>query len=125
MHGLSGNIEAKEEALRQSKNKRGKKSEDGVNSQLRSFQLFQSGKSTSEIAAIRNLAEGTIEGHLAHFVKTGELDLLKLISEEKAMLIKDALEKSTEHGLAALKRSLGDEVSYSEIRFAIASLKKN
>lgn len=124
MNGLEGRIHLKEEEVRKTKKKSGNKSADGINSQTQSFQLFQSGKSIAEIAAQRNFAESTIQAHLSHFVKSGELDVFRLVSKEKFDLIKDALQKVTEPGLGAAKHFLGDAVSYAEIRFVIAAMQK-
>ncbi|MGB3077187.1 MAG: helix-turn-helix domain-containing protein [Chitinophagales bacterium] len=107
------------------KNAGGSRSQkDGVNSQLQSFQLFQSGKTTAEIAALRDLTVGTIEAHLTHFVKTGELDVFRLISNEKMELIKAAVQSADGGGLSTIKPLLGDDVSYAEIRFVIAALQR-
>ncbi len=43
---------------------------------LLSFELYRSGKTIDEIAAERGFVRSTIEGHLAHFVALGELDIL-------------------------------------------------
>ncbi len=57
----------------------------------RSFELFQSGKSVDEIAAERQLAPGTIEGHLAHFVRLGELDVDAVLDPESVDAIQQFL----------------------------------
>ncbi|MEO6167932.1 MAG: helix-turn-helix domain-containing protein [Chitinophagales bacterium] len=132
-HQLEGKIHLRKEDQKRKKQKLAGVSKnstsssvnkDGVNSQTQSFQLFQSGKSVEEIAALRNFSPGTIEAHLAHFVKTGELDVFRLISHEKFMQIKEAAQKATEPGLSPIKILLGDEYSYSEIRFVIAAINK-
>lgn len=94
----------------------------GNSSQMQSLQLFQSGKSVAEIAALRNFSSATIEAHLAHYVKTGALDVFKLISAEKFEAIKEAVQKAAEPGLTPIKMMLGDAVSYGEIRFVIAAM---
>lgn len=96
----------------------------GNSSQMQSFQLFQSGKSVAEIAALRNFSLTTIEAHLAHYVKTGALDVFRLISAEKFEQIKEAVQKATEPGLTPIKIMLGDEYSYAEIRFVMAALNR-
>ncbi len=93
-------------------------------SQLQSFQLFQSGKSAEEIAVLRDFAVSTIQAHLAYFVETGQLDVLQLITPEKLEQIKDALQKAQGPGLLSVKQLLGDDVSYADIRFVKAHLKK-
>jgi ATP-dependent DNA helicase RecQ len=69
-----------------------------------------------EIASERNLAISTIEGHLAGFVATGELDLSLLVPEQIRDRIIEAWEKdpAATHGI--LKRVLGDDISYGQIR---------
>ena len=47
------------------------------------YNLFKEGKSMVEIAKERNLAIGTIEGHLSSFVANGEIDINEMVSEEK------------------------------------------
>ena len=85
-----------------------------------SFQLFRDGKSIAEIARLRNLAASTIEGHLATFVKTGEIDLHELVSEEKAAVIMKALDELGDaSGFSPVKEKLGDEYSYGEIRAVV------
>jgi hypothetical protein len=89
-------------------------------SQRLSLQLFTEGKSIKEIAESRNLSANTIEGHLADFVKTGELDVLKLLSADKLATILKVL-PGIEPPLYAtpIKDQLGEGYSYGEIRAAI------
>jgi tRNA A37 threonylcarbamoyladenosine biosynthesis protein TsaE len=58
----------------------GKKSkpEKGESGRL-SLHLFKQGKSIADIAQERNFAQSTIEGHLASFIVTGEVDVLDLV----------------------------------------------
>ncbi|MBK6482122.1 MAG: helix-turn-helix domain-containing protein [Chitinophagaceae bacterium] len=131
-HELEGRMHLRKEKVKKSRNKsRGNSNvpvnkQDqaaGVNSKLQSFQLFQSGKSIAEIAAIRSLSAGTIETHLVHYVKTGELEVMRLVPAEKIQLISDAAAKVAEPGLTPVKILLGDNVSYGEIKFVLASMK--
>lgn len=86
-----------------------------------SFRLFSEGKTIAEIAAERNLTTQTIEGHLSHFVATGELDVLALISAEKLQQIESLLPSySIEEGLSVLKEKVGEAVSYSELKLFLA-----
>ncbi len=93
-------------------------------SRKETFQLFESGKSISEIAEERNLSEGTIEAHLCFFIKDGTINVLKLLPAEKVSLIKEALNK-IEGGLSAVKNFLGEAATYGEIRFVVASMGQN
>lgn len=93
-------------------------------SKTRSLKLFLEGKTVEEIAAIRNFATSTIEGHLAHFVGTGELDVRRVLPGEKLELIRKAIEELETPGLGAVKAKLGDAVTYTEIRFALNALRR-
>ena len=53
-----------------------------------SLEMFMQGKTIEEIAKERSFTVSTIEGHLARFVASGELDILKLIPAEKLEIIK-------------------------------------
>jgi hypothetical protein len=80
-----------------------------------SLVLFREGKSLTEICALRNLALGTIESHLASFVYSGEIDVHELVSESKTKAILDVIE---DMGMTAtsIKQKLGDEFTFGEIR---------
>ena len=95
----------------------------GLSSQETSFEMFKSGKSIPEIASERNLAASTIEGHLAHFVGTGELQLDRLIDPKKAKIIQEYIEKHDVQGSSEIRAALGNDYSYSEIRFVFKHLK--
>jgi hypothetical protein len=98
--------------------------EEKVPSNIASFNLFKEGKSIAEIAKERNFAITTIEGHLASFVATGELNINKMVSAEKQNLIKEAAEIHGNESFKTLKENLPEDVSYGEIRMAIAAQKK-
>ena len=49
---------------------------------------IKAGKDIAAIAKERNLSTSTIDGHLAYFVGTGEIDINNLVSKEKQKLIK-------------------------------------
>jgi hypothetical protein len=85
--------------------------------QQASFDLFKSGKTLAEVAAARVLSVSTIEGHLAHFVLTGKLDVKDFVSVEKIKLITDYFLQAEDTQLGPAKAVLGDEVSYSDLHF--------
>jgi ATP-dependent exoDNAse (exonuclease V), alpha subunit - helicase superfamily I member len=88
-----------------------------------SFSLFQEGKSAAEIAKERNLSIGTIEAHLAWYVGSGEIDINKIVSLEKQLLIKAAAKTHGFQSHKTLKENLPDNISYGEIRLVLASNK--
>lgn len=97
----------------------------GLNSQETSFELFKSGKTIPEIAAERNMAVSTIEGHLAQFVGTGELSLDQLVEPKKSKTILEYIEKHQVRGMNEIRAALGNDYSYSDIRFVIKHLEAN
>lgn len=85
------------------------------------YDLFLSGMSVSAIAKERGLSIGTIESQLAQYLATGQLESKSLINDEKLNLIVSAAKKVNSYKLSEIKSELGDRVSFSEIRFALAA----
>jgi hypothetical protein len=81
-----------------------------------SLELYKEGRTISEIAARRGLAKTTIEGHLAAFIPTGEIDIRELVAENKMVSIMETIEKSGLTSLTPLKEAMGDDYSFAEIR---------
>lgn len=97
----------------------------GLGTKEQSLKLFQNGLSVVEVAKKRSLAPSTIEGHLAHFVQKGELDVLEVIPPEKYEAIKTTLEQNPDRETTSeIKNKLGDDFSYGEIRMVMADLQK-
>jgi len=90
-----------------------------------SFTLYRAGKPVHEIAALRNLAATTIEGHLALYIYKGEMSVHEIVGEGKLPVIKDAVESYGAEKLGPLKEILGDDYSYGEIKAVIAWMRKN
>lgn len=84
-----------------------------------SFDLLKEGKSIEDIAQERGMAASTIEGHLAHFVGTGELDILQFVTPEKISIITDYFTSTESTLLGPAKEVLGDGFSYGELRFVL------
>lgn len=89
-----------------------------------SFEMFQNGKTVAEIAKERSLSTGTIEGHLAHFVKLGKLEVTRLIEKEKLEIITAYFEKTDDKSLGKAKEHFGERFSYSELRIALSYLER-
>ncbi|MEP7257316.1 MAG: helix-turn-helix domain-containing protein [Flavitalea sp.] len=86
-----------------------------------SLNLFNEGKTITEIAEVRGLAASTVESHLASFLKTGEISIQQLVSEEKINAIQKAMEENPSSGIYALKAMLADTISFGEIRAVTAA----
>lgn len=78
--GLSSQIQFSDGWTKEANKKPKQKKGDSANE---TFALFKDGKSVEEIAQERKLVPSTIAGHLAIFVKTGQLDVDQVLSSEK------------------------------------------
>jgi len=85
-----------------------------------SFDLFNKGMSIPGIAEKRGLVESTIQSHLCFFVKTGQLDINKLLSPEKQQAIGETLALASHNSLTQIKNELGEGYDYGEIKMVIA-----
>jgi len=86
------------------------------------LEAFQRGLTIPRIAAERGLANATIEGHLAHFVARGDLDIHDVVSEEKRRAIEEQVERTRGRSLKTLKEALGGDCTYGEIKLVLAHL---
>lgn len=98
--------------------------EPKVQSREVSYQLFKEGKTIDIIAKERSMTIGTIESHLSYYVSLGLIPVTDLISKEKhEAILKLAQQHEGEGLLSYLKQTLGDEYSYTDIRFSLATQK--
>jgi nucleoside-triphosphatase THEP1 len=91
-----------------------KKLEKGETHRI-SLQMFKNGNTIPEIAKERNLTLGTIEGHLASFVVTGEVDILDIVNEIQLERILKLVKEKPTLTSSQLKKQLGDDYSYGQI----------
>ncbi|HLF45687.1 MAG TPA: helix-turn-helix domain-containing protein [Chitinophagaceae bacterium] len=87
-----------------------------------SFKLYKEKKSVQDIAKERGLTIQTIEGHLAHYIKTGEINIHELVSREKIILIEPVVKTFGGGSMTPIKEKLGSGVSFGEIRLVLAWL---
>jgi hypothetical protein len=90
-----------------------------------SLDMFKSGMSVFEIAKERGFVESTIQGHLVHYIPTGEITITDLIPEEKYQELKSSIQSATFENLSDLKNKLDDKFTYAEIRLVLGSLEIN
>ncbi|MBA4240501.1 MAG: helicase [Sphingobacteriaceae bacterium] len=89
-----------------------------------SFDLYKKGKMPEEIATERGLGLTTIESHLLHYVSLGLIPVTQFVSKEKFdKIIETSKHIEGESKLTPLKQELGDDYSYSEIKYALAAQK--
>ena len=76
-----------------------------------------------QVATERNLSLSTVEGHMAHFIETGELNIDALLDAAKQSSIRTVIKKTKPASLQAIKEQL-PTISYAELKWMIASEKK-
>ncbi|GAA4462642.1 helix-turn-helix domain-containing protein [Nibrella saemangeumensis] len=88
-----------------------------------SYDAFKAGKAVADIAAERGLTVSTIESHLGRFIKTGDLSVYDLIPRQKADQIRAYLDEHKPASLSEARSGLGEDVSFSEIRWMFDTLR--
>jgi hypothetical protein len=89
-----------------------------------SLEMFQAGRSIAEIAAERGMVKGTIEGHLAEFIATGEIDISLLVPDHKLKPILQLLKDNPDATSGMIKEKLDSSFSFGEIKAAMAFQRK-
>ena len=102
------------------KRQRKEKGEAKTDTKYETYKLYKEGRSVNEIASIRNFAPQTIEGHLAYYVRKGEIKIDELVSREKQLLIEPAIKNFAGGSITPIKEQLGNEISFGEIRLVMA-----
>jgi PIF1-like helicase/Helix-turn-helix domain/HRDC domain/Helicase len=121
-HNIETNIDAKKAAP---KRERKIKVEDGLpklTTQESTYNLFKEGKTIGEIAVLRNLTAGTIEGHIAACIEKGLVEITEIMPIERyrelAVIMKDKGEKTYTE-----MREAFPNISYGEMRIAEAGIR--
>jgi ATP-dependent DNA helicase RecQ len=84
--------------------------------------LFDRGLSIPEIARERALSDITIEGHLEDAMRSGaSVDIDRLVEPERRQAIEAAIEAVGGELLKPIRDRLGEDYTYTEIRFARAA----
>jgi ATP-dependent DNA helicase RecQ len=94
------------------------KSSEGLNDTAQATLAFwRAGKSISEIATTRGLAESTIENHLAQAIESGEsIDPRAIYSASEEREMKAALDGYDEVSLKPVFEQLDGRISYGKLR---------
>ena len=95
---------------------------DETDTKLISYRLYRDGLSIQDIARRRSLKANTIEGHLAHYIGTGELVVADVIDEGRLARIEAVLAEFGPEQLGQAKQTLGDDCSYGELKMVQAHL---
>lgn len=89
-----------------------------------SLDMFKNGLSISEIAKTRNFVETTIQGHLAHYIPTGEIKITDLISQETYDELKTIMQQTPFDNLSDLKSKIDGKFTYNDIRLVANDLNR-
>jgi hypothetical protein len=84
--------------------------------------LYKQGKSIEEIAEIRALTTGTIKGHLAKWILSGEVDIYKVLPAQIINPVKAFLMESPEKSVSAVFRQFGDKYDGNDVRMVLSEV---
>lgn len=90
-----------------------------IPSHIITWQMFESGKSISQIAKERGVLHTTIIGHFSKFAETGILkndDLKRILPKEKIIAFEKQYKEEKLNTLNDWKKALPDDFDYGEIR---------
>jgi hypothetical protein len=96
------------------------KKADKPDTKMVSFNLFQEGKTMDAIAAERNLSLNTIEGHIAFFVAGGEIEIDRLVTKERQLVIRETMKRLESRSSKTILENLPEGFSYGEIKMVLA-----
>ncbi len=117
MHEKTGRKKSNSKNSERKKNPAGKLSD----TYLETLSHFKSGMDILEIAARRNLAPATIEGHLGMLLMKAELHIDQLVAPSRQEVIHKAINNRYDLQLGQLKEILGDAYSWGELRWVLAA----
>ncbi|WP_025762783.1 helix-turn-helix domain-containing protein [Dyadobacter tibetensis] len=89
------------------------------------YEAFMDGQSPTEIARARKLSMTAVESHLLYYISTGHLNAFSLFPPEKINPILDYCRSHHTLSATEVRRALGDEFSYAQIRAALQHLQTN
>jgi len=112
----------KNKTAKKKKNKIPKKTK--IDTKKESLSLYLDGLSVEDIAKKRDLKSVTIEKHLAHFVEEGVIDVSDFIEQDKIDWVVEIVQELETTALGPIKEIVLDDLSWTEIRFAIAHYKR-
>jgi ATP-dependent DNA helicase RecQ len=84
--------------------------------------LYNQGKTIPEIAKLRDYSISSIEAHLAFYVQQRILPIESLLPSEKITAIQQTVDNIGTNRLTPIKEALGDDYTFSDIKFALAHL---
>lgn len=92
---------------------------------LKTYDLVAEGKSIAEIAQLRELSTGTIEGHIAKGIEEGELEIRTFMDESVEKKIAEAWKDVGSKGIGAVHTHLNKAFSFGALRMVQAHQRKS
>lgn len=87
-----------------------------INTKEVSLNLFKSGKSITEIAKERDFVISTIQGHLAHYIGLGELDIFEVVDRVSVDEIEAFMIANKDKPTSEIKVHFNNRYSYGILR---------
>lgn len=124
-NGLSSQMPVKKEPAKKKKKEKEQQpakepSRQRADTKAESYRLFRDGKSVNEIAGLRGFTQQTIEGHLAHYIQSGEIAIEELVAPGVVSIVNEAITGLEVVSVGSIKSSVGDMASFGEIRLVMA-----
>lgn len=108
------------------KTKEEKPKKTKVDTKAETFRMYKEGMSIKEIAEARSLTTGTVENHMAHFVKAGDLKIDDVVSTMHQKFIRGVVKTFNKaYTLSDIKNLLPGDYSYAEIKMVLADMDKD
>ncbi|MCW5909322.1 MAG: AAA family ATPase [Chitinophagales bacterium] len=82
--------------------------------------LYRKGNTAEQIAEIRGLTVGTIKGHLAKWILSGEVDIYNVLPAETINPIKAFLLENNEKSVGAVFRKFGEKYDGNDVRMVLS-----
>lgn len=90
-----------------------------------SYRLYNQGNTIEQIAEIRGLNQSTIEGHLARYVASGDIDVHEFVDDDTLRKVEAyCMEHPEEKALKPFFEHFDAKIPYGVLRMAIAAIRK-
>lgn len=95
-----------------------------VDTKTQTLEKFQAGKTIETIAEERGLAVSTIFGHIAHWIKQGEIEAEAILPVEDVSEMLEVFKRLQTDRLTEVREALGGKYSFEELRLVQARWKR-
>jgi uncharacterized protein YpbB len=95
---------------------------------VETLKMAEQGLTMEAIAAVRDIAEGTVSQHIEKLLEEGQgdgLDLDRLIDTEKRMLCEELFSRLSGASMRSIIEASGNKVTYADLRLVRAFMTKS